>query len=659
MLTDTGYKYITEAANMPEAYRYLRVRLQMEQQRFLSFAMTAGLLSSESRLYTTLQVNQQLLKGVLIEINTLFQKFEMANGKYVATTHWNEHHSIWEAEPQTNLMDMICRTGDSISRSSAGGTYAVSKESPSRPRSFTTIRGRAVNKVKKLRTVLVEPKRFVWASSDRGTFEELIKKLAELNSFLITLLDSASAADLERTMDSSYLEIMQVRDDIASLKNLVQALTPHKPNAEGGWVKPFSASSANGECHRGSMQMQNPLDQARREYLKKLTSIKIQCITVDQPEKAATPSLTNGLDRDMFDFPQGPLNLHCAFGPQHESSRQVRGPSRDLQYWNGHHIWVEWLTFSPYEQKRKKARDQAKARSLLLAELLRQELPTEFRSPPCLGYVKAIEQEDDTKFGLVFKVPLEAESIVPPRLSTLRQLLGTQPKPSLSSRISLCSVLAEGIHSFHAVDWLHKGLRSENILIFGADPVRNQEQLVQPYITGFELSRPNDEPEMTEKAAFDPLAELYRHPFAQAGENTGSYRKAYDMYSFGIILVEIALWKRIDVVLRFDNLTTMKLREFRAVRELLLGESLDYAQDSIVPDTPTLSTQSPCLQRVSNKCGDSFRDMVKICLAADEVEQPAYGGESYSSRSQRLRTMFDEQVLGRLRAIEEALRGVP
>lgn len=76
-------------------------------------------------------------------------------------------------------MDMICSTGDSISRSNTESTYAVSKEHPSRLGSFTTIRGRAINKVKKLRTVLVEPKRFVWASSDRGTFEELIKKLAE------------------------------------------------------------------------------------------------------------------------------------------------------------------------------------------------------------------------------------------------------------------------------------------------------------------------------------------------------------------------------------------------------------------------------------------------------------------------------------------------
>lgn len=252
-------------------------------------------------------------------------------------------------------------------------------------------------------------------------------------------------------MDSSYLEIMQVRDDIASLRNLGQALALHKPNTEMGLVKPFSAGSANGECHRDSMQMQSSPDEARREHLKKLASIKIQCIRVDRPEKAATSSLTNGLDCDTFNFPDVPLNISWPFGSQHERSRQVRVPGREPHDWNGHNVWVEWLTFSPDEHKKKKAKEQAKARSLLLATLLRQKLPTEFRSPPCLGYIEPFEPEDDTKFGLVFKWPPEVESIVPPHLFTLRQLLGTRPKPSLSSRISLCCIRGVYLELSHQV----------------------------------------------------------------------------------------------------------------------------------------------------------------------------------------------------------------
>jgi hypothetical protein len=38
-----GFKFYSEATNMPETYRYLRVRSQIEQQRFLNFALEAGI----------------------------------------------------------------------------------------------------------------------------------------------------------------------------------------------------------------------------------------------------------------------------------------------------------------------------------------------------------------------------------------------------------------------------------------------------------------------------------------------------------------------------------------------------------------------------------------------------------------------------------------
>lgn len=39
-----GFKFYSEATNMPETYCYLRVRSQIEQQRFLNFALEAGIL---------------------------------------------------------------------------------------------------------------------------------------------------------------------------------------------------------------------------------------------------------------------------------------------------------------------------------------------------------------------------------------------------------------------------------------------------------------------------------------------------------------------------------------------------------------------------------------------------------------------------------------
>jgi ABC-type uncharacterized transport system YnjBCD ATPase subunit len=56
---------------MPETYHYLRVRSQIEQQRFPNFAPEAGILFADGMVCANLQVNRSLLLAVLTEIKTL------------------------------------------------------------------------------------------------------------------------------------------------------------------------------------------------------------------------------------------------------------------------------------------------------------------------------------------------------------------------------------------------------------------------------------------------------------------------------------------------------------------------------------------------------------------------------------------------------------
>ena len=41
-----------------------------------------------------------------------------------------------------------------------------------------------------LRAIIIKPKHLVWASFDKVSFESLISKIENLNSFLIALLDT-------------------------------------------------------------------------------------------------------------------------------------------------------------------------------------------------------------------------------------------------------------------------------------------------------------------------------------------------------------------------------------------------------------------------------------------------------------------------------------
>jgi hypothetical protein len=73
-----------------------------------------------------------------------------------------------------------------------------------------------------------------------------------------------------------------------------------------------------------------------------------------------------------------------------------------------------------------------------------------------------------------------------------------------------------------------------------------------PYLVGFEYSRPDALGERTENIVEKDDHKFYRHPkahvipvadFQQPLGGAGRYSKAYDIYSLGVILVELGLFK--------------------------------------------------------------------------------------------------------------------
>ncbi|UKZ71328.1 uncharacterized protein TrAtP1_012288 [Trichoderma atroviride] len=76
----------------------------------------------------------------------------------------------------------------------------------------------------------------------------------------------------------------------------------------------------------------------------------------------------------------------------------------------------------------------------------------------------------------------------------------------------------------------------------------------QVYLSGFDFSRPGGPEEVTDIPGVDAEHDLYRHPRAQA--NRGKLRerskKSFDIYSLGVILVELAHWKPVEGVLGIE-----------------------------------------------------------------------------------------------------------
>ncbi|KAI0440443.1 prion-inhibition and propagation-domain-containing protein [Xylaria telfairii] len=628
-----GFKVYNDAVNMPESYRFLQIRIQLEQQRFLNFGLEAGILYEDGELCATLHVNRSLLLGVLAEIKTLMERYAAANGKYKhfmaqENVDWNDNK-----EPEFDIMNLLFLPGDEKQ------AEEISKGDKNQPSTRLHKLGKGIARTgRNFRTIISERKRLEWATIDKDSFEQLVSKLGDLNSFLIALLDSAQLQRLQDSMSTTYSAILQIRNDLGSLTTLVKALTPIAETRKKSSVEndglgnhPLSQIAA----------AETDAEKKKKQHLKQLVEIKMKFIRMDQPSGEAavhlerTDFLIPPLPLNKFTFAQGTLQFE-------ELQQRTRATYRGSSI-----VWVEWMSALPTNGVDQSTLEH-EVRISLLTDLLRDVKPTGFRAPPCLGYVKAVDYDTGTRFGIVFDTV--AAHGVQSEFVTLRELLGRRPKPSLNLRVLLCAVLAQCVHTFHSVNWLHKGLRSDNVLFFASSS--GSVDLDSPYVSGFELSRPSPIESMTEKPGFDPSKDIYRHPNAQSSQMDGHYRKCYDLYSLGVVLIEIALWKPIEEIVGFENLRKAKPSALQDMQAWLLGRP----RTSKVT-LPSISIDAgPCLQQLESTCGEAFRNIVKRCLTADEIETAQYLGESGSAVAVRLQKITEQDVAKKLEDLARALQ---
>jgi serine/threonine protein kinase len=102
---------------------------------------------------------------------------------------------------------------------------------------------------------------------------------------------------------------------------------------------------------------------------------------------------------------------------------------------------------------------------------------------------------------------------------------------------ALAQKLALSIHQIHTSGWLHKKIYSANIAFFSN--ASEKFRLDSIYIIGFGKARPdNDRPDAQTVEQLDiPGSSFDLAPNYQSGGSL--YRQAFDVYNFGILLVEM------------------------------------------------------------------------------------------------------------------------
>lgn len=615
---------------MPPKSRFLQVRLRIERDKLVDWAVLANLSEDERTMSSGLRINMQKVNGSLQEIRLVLLELVKLSGSYDA-----------DRDPDSDY-------------GSADET-ATGPPDPTSVRSSLALQRKALSFVKTTRAF---PRRLRWANFDETEFELLLAKLAALNEKMVYFFDKRQQDMQVQMQHDSFVSLLYATDKFEQLLDLMASL---------------QATTK----YRGM-----PTHEVQ---LMKLTRFKAFNLAVEASEDGRDEALIKSHLGDPPPVPGAasrPICLETAkLLVMGEDTREKR-PCGAWGLYDDAPVWVEWryCTLStthhlsrrakrkPKKKKPQKANMLTKtdqpidyrgkppayleSRFAKLATLLRDnQKPDAFRVPDCLGY---LADRDNYRFGFMFQ---GQGAYYPPRLSDL--IVSRQPKPSLTTRVQMARAVTRSVMYLHAASWTHKRLRSEHIVF-------PYSLAAGPYVTGFDYARPIEADtaasllppeEMTSAQLY---ADLYRHPAAQfheAFEGSGpfGFRALYDIYSLGVVLYEIGMWKPIHVILGVHNNGNGDKEEGHSneggTQQGEQGEAKKGPKLTVdeVRDVQTRLLSQYGLMSLAAEVGDVYMAAVASCLSGDFGFDGFEGVEDRQGNYEaRLQLEFGQRVIRKL-----------
>ncbi|KAK8880190.1 Protein kinase-like (PK-like) [Apiospora arundinis] len=276
------------------------------------------------------------------------------------------------------------------------------------------------------------------------------------------------------------------------------------------------------------------------------------------------------------------------------------------------HVLVEYKHLGSQDTA---TRDSDKRRMERLCTVLEAAQESRFRTPRCLG---CIPDELNDRYGLVFQMPTSGFN----RPTTLYNILGEHgdPKtrkclPNLRQRYVIARAIGSALHRWHLVDWVHQGVASYNIVFFTND--QKEPDYSNPYLIGFDYSRERDAYSVVRDRTGAEIYDVYRHPDRQGCPPAKHHTKIHDLYSLGLLMVEICMWKRIDNIFG----PRIKHHGVKAIMDAAIGK--------------LGGELSFCM-------GSDYEMATMLCLSGD------FGVTTDDTRGSRLTETFENDVLRRI-----------
>jgi hypothetical protein len=483
----TGYRYLSELSSVGEEAQVLLCRLKIEENRLRLWAED---IETQGNGSLDQQLDERHVRGlaVLILANTctLFTNLKKLRSEYGLTCP-----NVKASEKQGLEADFTPALPSLPSLCSMQGA-----STPAPPREMLSKYAEQIKKT------LSSMQKLKFVLRDKQKFGAMLEQLRYFNDSLISLLPPPRRVRLQLTLSSKILE---ETDDLHRLSRIKEASQDKD-----------SSLSSTAMMKRWRIEMERPSQ-------KFISASELRCRLVD-------------------------LKLDDALAQRSIGTYEKTGAVTK--------VLAEWKYYDrslPRELSVERIQDIA--RYLHATSNCRSpDLPV----PECIGYVEDVERP---RCCLLYK--LSGDVSAP--LATLADLIPCQfdpaKTPNLEYRLGLARALSVALFRLHLTGWLHKGIRNSNIAFLDLGKGDDPSFITRPTLLGFDYSRPNQESVESDRAprlleGYDP----YTHPEYQSrhcsedavnsspsATNQRRYKPAYDIYSFGLVLIEIALWQQIGL----------------------------------------------------------------------------------------------------------------
>ena len=536
-----GFVLLSTAHNLGKDSSTLICMLNLQELRLTEWAKCAGLLSEEGKLNRRL--NETGVNATLMELQNLLLDTELLKTRY-----------------KLNLSSKLPEGQNQVNNNFPAVTHSIlSQAVPDQVRGDIMYRARLTQSRNSF------PQRLWWASVDKARLEELVAKIKSFIQELWYLLDSIRQDDMSQTLQVILSQLIGMSgkvDELTTLREtLLQFTDPGVPTLDS----PSKSLASAADIKTVSVNLGAAIYRPRPPNTASMNSHS------HLPSWSRVPACDTKL-----------IKQYTAI-----KSNSDMG----IATYQDRSVFIEWKIL-PHQFESKIIE-----RTVDLANVLNTPKQPDFCSLQCTGLAR---DNDGDKIAFIFDVPSLVTAQLP---RSLRNLFGLNP--SVTERVQLALQITQSVKYFHTAGWLHKNLRSENVLFWPVDA--SISPLSRPVLVGFAFSRQDSPRQISEQPSSNPHRDIYRHPEAM-GEPSVSFSAAKDIYALGTILLEIGEW---------HSLKTL-------VKNVVDWNRLDISLDQLAKVRPFLLDEGPKggLWMLKYRMGDIYARVTKMMLSGEVPETP-------------------------------------